>query len=304
MPRIRLIGLVALLAVIPVAARAVSPRDALVVTPAWLAQHLHDANLIVLHAGDKAEYDARHVPGARFVALDDIALTDREGKGDGLSLQVPAAEDLRMRLMALGISDGSRIVVYPTARSLTSATRILFTLDYAGLGDRASLLDGGLDGWVKSGHEVTTDVPAPRKGMLAPLKIRPEVVDADYVRAHLQAPKVAIVDARAPAFFDGTQTGNTLGRPHATGHIPGAHNVPYTQVVDAQGNLKPAEELAALFHQAGVQEGDTIVGYCHIGQQASAMIFAARTLGFAVLLYDGSFEDWSRRPGYAVEIKK
>jgi thiosulfate/3-mercaptopyruvate sulfurtransferase len=281
---------------------AASPRDALVVSAAWLAQHLSDPNLVVLQAGDKAEYDARHVPGARYVTLDDVSVSDHEFKGDGLMLQMPAVSDLHDRLVKLGISDTSRIIVY-TQKSFTTATRVLFTLDYAGLGDRVSLLDGGLDAWAKDGRPVSKDVPAPKPGALAPLKVKPEVVDAAYVFAHLKTPHVVIIDARAPAFYDGVQTGNSMGHPHRTGHIAGAVNVPYTQVTNDQAQLKSPEELAALFAKAGAHEGDTIIGYCHIGQQASAMLFAARTLGYAVQLYDGSFEDWSTHTDYPVEKK-
>ena len=63
----------------------------------------------------------------------------------------------------------------------------------------------------------------------------------------------------------------------------------------ADVQLKPADEIAAVFTEAGVRPGDTVIGYCHIGQQATAMLLAARTLGYRVVLYDGSFEDWSRR---------
>jgi thiosulfate/3-mercaptopyruvate sulfurtransferase len=282
---------------------AASPRDTLVVSAVWLARHLSDPNLVVLHAGDKAEYDARHVPGARYVTLDDVAVSDHDLKGDGLMLQMPAVNDLHDRLVKLGISDTSRIIVYYAPKTFTAATRVLFTLDYAGLGDRVSLLDGGLDGWAKDGRPVTKDVPPAKAGTLAPLQVKAEIVDAAYVRAHLKTPHVAVVDARAPAFYDGVQTGNTMGRPHRAGHIPGAVNVPFSQVTDEQAQLKSPEELAALFSKAGVQEGDTIIGYCHIGQQASAMLFAARTLGYTVQLYDGSFEDWSAHSDYPVEKK-
>jgi thiosulfate/3-mercaptopyruvate sulfurtransferase len=299
--RSRLAILSALVACSVLSLPAASPRDTLVVSTAWLAQHLSDASLVVLHAGDKPEYDARHVPGARFVALDDVAVSDHDGRGDGLMLQMPPADDLRTRLAALGISNNSRVIVYHTAKSFSSATRVLFTLDYAGLGGAASLLDGGLEAWARDGRPVSKDVPAPRIGTLTPLTITPEIVDAKYVLAHLKTPKVAIVDARTPAFYSGAQTGNSMGRPHRIGHISGAHNVPHTQVTDDQGRLKSPEELAALFAAAGVEPGDTIIGYCHIGQQASAMIFAARTLGFTVLLYDGSFEDWSTHADYPVD---
>ena len=85
-----------------------------------------------------------------------------------------------------------------------------------------------------------------------------------------------------------------------TVHIAGAKSIPFTEITDRTLRLKSRDELAALFRQAGIKQGDTIVGYCHIGQQATGMLFAARTLGHKVLLYDGSFEDWSARDG-AVE---
>lgn len=298
-----LVGCAVLVMAAGAAASAAAPRDTLVVSAAWLAQHLSDPNLVVLHAGDKAEYDARHVPGARYVTLDDVSVSDHEMKGDGLMLQMPAVSDLHERLVKLGISDTSRIVVYYAPKTFTTATRVLFTLDYAGLGDRVSLLDGGLDAWAKDGRPVTTDVPSPKSGTLSPLKVKAEIVDAPYVLAHLKTPHVAVVDARAPAFYAGTQTGNTMGRPHRAGHIPGAVNVPFSQVTGDDARLKSPEELQALFSNAGVQQGDTIIGYCHIGQQASAMLFAARTLGYTVQLYDGSFEDWSAHADYPVEKK-
>jgi thiosulfate/3-mercaptopyruvate sulfurtransferase len=79
------------------------------------------------------------------------------------------------------------------------------------------------------------------------------------------------------------------------GHIPGARSVPFDEVVNDSNVFKSATELSDLFRSAGVKTGDTVIGYCHIGQQATAMLFAARSIGFPVLLYDGSFEDWAKR---------
>ena len=81
----------------------------------------------------------------------------------------------------------------------------------------------------------------------------------------------------------------------------GAHSVPYTEITNEQLLLRSPEELAALFAKAGVKPDDTVIGYCHIGQQTTAMLFAARTLGHRVLLYDGSFEDWSRHTQFPVD---
>jgi thiosulfate/3-mercaptopyruvate sulfurtransferase len=276
-----------------------TPRESLVLSAAWLATHLSDPNLVLLHVGDKAEYEARHLPGARFVAMQDISVSDRSGKG--LTLEMPAPDDLRRRLATLGISDTSRVIVYYGKDRVSPATRVLFTLDYAGLGDRTALLDGGMDAWVRAGHEVTAEVPEPREGSLAPLKIRPIVVDAEYVRSHLTTAGFAIVDARSAALYNGVETGGSKDQPHRTGHIAGARSVPFSEITDDKLRLRPADELSAVFAKAGVKPGDTIIGYCHVGQQATAMLFAARTLGHPVLLYDGSFEDWSRHLDYPVD---
>ena len=279
---------------------AASPRDNLLVSTAWLAQHLKDPGLVLLHVGDKAEYDASHIPGARYVSLKDISVSG-PAPGEGLTLEMPSADVLREKLAALGISDDSRVVVYFGKDWLSPSTRVIFTLDYAGLGDHASLLDGGQPAWMRDGQPVTAAVPDARPGALSPLKIRPLVVSGEFVREHLKVKGHAIVDARDAAFYDGTQSGGRRPDAPKFGHIPGALSVPFSDLADDRVVLRSAEELQARFSKAGVKEGDTIIGYCHIGQQATAMLFAARTLGLKVLLYDGSFEDWTKHPDYPLE---
>ena len=279
---------------------AKSPRESMVVTTSWLAAHIKDPNLVLLHVGDKDEYAAKHIPGARFVSLSDIAVSDRSATGLILEMP-PTAEDLRGRLAKLGISDDSRIVVYYGKDWVSPTTRVIFTLDYAGLGDRAVLLDGGMGAWVRDGYAVTDVVPAERIGKLAPFEIRKTVVDAAYVRANMNKPGIALVDGRAAVFYDGVDTGGMKEQPHRTGHITGAGNFPFTEVTDDNLMLRSPEELRALLTRAGVKPGDMILGYCHIGQQMTAVIFAARTLGHKAVLYDGSMQDWSRRADYPVE---
>lgn len=279
---------------------AKSPREALVVTTAWLAAHINDPNLVLLHVGDPDEYKAKHLPGARFVMLSDIAVSDRSATGLILEMP-PTAEDLRGRLAKLGISNDSRIVVYYGKDWVSPTTRVIFTLDYAGLGDRAVLLDGGMDAWVRDGHDVTATVPPPRTGKLAPLKIHKTIVDAEFVRANKDKPGVALVDGRAAAFYDGVDTGGMADQKHRTGHIAGAGNFPFTEITDDDLMLRSPEELRALLTKAGVQPGDTILGYCHIGQQMTAVLFVGRTLGHKVLLYDGSMQDWSRHKDFPVD---
>ena len=273
-------------------------RNALVVTPAWLAQHLSDPNLVLLHVGDKEGYEAAHIPGARFVQMSDVSVSDHTDKG--LMLEMPPADDLRQRLEALGISDDSRVVVYYGKDWISPSTRIVFTLDYAGLGARSSLLDGGMDAWIASGGAVTKDAPAAKSGKLSALKTKPIVVDAAYVKSHVGAKGFAVVDARDAEFYTGTKTGGDHGGKQRTGHIHGAASLPFTDPYD-NVTLKSPADLEALFTKAGVKPGDTVIGYCHIGQQATAMLFAARTLGHPVLLYDGSYQDWSRHTDYPVD---
>jgi thiosulfate/3-mercaptopyruvate sulfurtransferase len=291
--------LLALVLLGAVSSFAKDSRESLVVDTSWLAKHLADPNLVLLHVGDKAEYEAAHIPGARYVSLADIATTDHSEKG--LILEMPPPEDLRARLEKLGISDGSRVVVYYGKDWVSPTTRVIFTLDYAGLGDRAVLLDGGMDAWKRDGHAVTAEVVAARTGKLAPLKTKKMIVDAAFVKESLGRKDIRVVDGRAAVYFDGVETGGRKEQPHRTGHLPGAGNFPFTEVADDNMMLRSPAELRALLARAGVKPGDTVLGYCHIGQQVTAVLFAARTLGHKVLLYDGAMQDWSRHEGYPVE---
>ena len=270
-------------------------RDSLLVSTSWLAAHYRDPDVVLLHIGDPAAYAKSHIPGAKFVPASEMSVSDHSDHG--LMLEMPSAQSLRDSLAALGISDNSTIVVYFAKDWVTPSTRVVFTLDYAGLGARTRLLDGGMDAWIHDGHEVTDAVTPAHTGRLSALKIEPIVVTADYVRAHLGKPSVSVVDGRASSFYDGVQTPNG----QRTGHIAGAKSVPFTEITDDALHLKSADALAALFTRAGVAPGDTVIGYCHIGQQATGMLFAARLTGHPVLLYDGSFQDWSRHADFPVD---
>ena len=291
---------------VPVRARGQDKdvRSKILISTDWLAKHLNDRNLVLLHVGEKAEYDREHLPGARFVRLDDIADSDHEKPG-ALMLQMPSSESLREKLARLGISDDSRVIVYYGNDWVTPATRVIFTLDYAGLGNQSSLLDGGMQQWKRENRALTSTVPEATKGSLSALKIRPIVVDADFVKANIGKGGVSIVDGRAASFYDGVQAGQGMhGEKQRAGHVASAKSVPFTEITNDKLLIKSPAELAAVFAKAGVKPGDTIVGYCHIGQQATGMLFAARSLGYKVLLYDGSFEDWSARKDYPVETAR
>jgi len=277
----------------PAMAQGASARDKMLVTADWLKAHAGDANLVLLHVGALADYDAGHIAGARPLPMDGLSAGMR-GQ-DELTLEMLPADELRKQLEALGIDDKSRVVVYFGTGMIPAATRVVFTLQNAGFGDRVSLLDGGLPEWKRAAYPVTTDAPVVKPGKLSPLKQQQRVVDAAFVQQHLKAPRYKVIDARASMFYDGVQSGGGASDNQPKGHIPGALSVPFTAVTGTDLKLKPAAELAAAFKTAGVQSGDKLMVYCHVGWQGTAVVFAAQTLGIDAVLYDGSFQDWSRR---------
>ncbi|MES2298958.1 MAG: rhodanese-like domain-containing protein [Pseudomonadota bacterium] len=286
-----------LFAAIPPALADTSPAHLdMSVNAQWLAAHLADPDLVILHLGNKDDYEKRHIPGARLVKLSDIAV-DR----DELTLQLPTAPELKQRLGALGIGNASKVVVYFGKDWVSPATRVIFTLYAAGLGDKVALLDGGMDEWSRAGNRVTNEKSATASSAGPDVHLREAVVDASFVRAHARAPGYVLVDARAPVYYDGVEPSGDM-RKMQKGHIPGAVNIPYTSIVGLDNKLKPHAQLEALFRDAGITADTHLVVYCHIGQQATAILFAARSIGINAVLYDGSFEDWTWHDG-AVEAR-
>jgi thiosulfate/3-mercaptopyruvate sulfurtransferase len=277
-------------------------RADLLVTSDWLATQLQNPKLVLLHVGEKPEYDAGHIPGARFLELRDIS-SPMTMDTTMLALEMQSPDHLRQSLEQLGISDDSRVVIYYGNDWVSPSTRALLTLQYAGLGSRASILDGGLPEWKKGNHPVTAAVPAaPKRGTIASRPVTPIVVDADFVKAHIRTPGFTIVDARNTIFYDGpiqpasgTMANGQPRRPIVPNHLPGAVNIVFESVFDDTNHLLPDARLRELFSAAGVEPNDTIIAYCHVGQQATALLFAAEALGYNIKLYDGSFQDWEKR---------
>ncbi len=294
-----LIALLAITTALP-AQDSGTPRDRLVVSTAWLANHLHDKDLVLLQVGDSSTYLQAHIPGARLVTLEEVSagMSGPMDMDHKLMLEMLPPDVLQARLEALGVSDRSHVIVYVAKDRISATTRVLYTLAYAGIGASSALLDGGLPAWQAEGRPVEHGPPTPVAVATMTAHAEPWlIVTADWVQTHGTAPGIALLDAREASFYNGTEKDDGPRR----GHIPGAKSLPFEELFDATQRLLSPDALRARFAQAGVQPGDTVVAYCHIGQRATAVLFAARTLGYPVRLYDGSFQEWGRRTDLPVD---
>jgi thiosulfate/3-mercaptopyruvate sulfurtransferase len=283
-------------------ARASSTDPEVVVSAEWLRAHASDPNLVIIAVdmpsmGELPEgYTSGHIPGARVLDFHSIA----SGMGDRsqLSSELVSPDSLRSIFESLGISNDSHIVVYSSARQPVLVTRTFFTLDYIGLGEHLSVLDGGLDAWKAAGGAL--EKGAPRSYTRGLLRTNPRMdvlASGPWLRQHLSDPSFALIDARAPEFYTGEKLGHAAS---GVGHIPSARNLYFATLVDDKGFFKPTAEARAMFANAGATASKPLVVYCHIGQTATVVYLEARRLGIPVKLYDGSFEDWSKHSEYPV----
>ena len=259
-----------------------------------LATQLKDPNLVILHVGNQQDFAAGHLPGARLVTLADISVTGLMANGERtLRLEMPPIDILHAALLKLGIANASKVVIYAANDSVQSATRVWFTFDYVSL--PASLLDGGLAAWKAKELTVSAEPTSFAASTALKLTPRPElIVDAAWLNAHRTDAGLVILDARLPEFY----TGENSGQMPRAGHIAGAWNLPFPNLLTPAKQFIPRKQLAE-----HLGNGSTLVTYCHIGQQATVLYFAARLTGKNVKLYDGSFQDWSSRPDLPVATK-
>lgn len=259
----------------------------------WLAQHLKDPDLRILDASwympqsgrdAQAEFEAGHIPGARFFDIDDIS--DHRSE---LPHMAPPIEKFMSRMREMGVGDGHQIVVYDGA-GLFSAARVWWLFRLMGKTDIA-VLDGGLPKWVAEEREVEDLPPIVRDRHMTVQRQAHLTKDVTQVAAAAKLGDYTIVDARSAARFRGEEEEPRPGL--RSGRIPNSVNVPYPNVLNADGTMKSVDALKPIFEEAGVDLGKPAITTCGSGVTAAILSLALERIGHRRhALYDGSWAEW------------
>lgn len=278
-------------------ARAMTPSPAddpkTLVSTDWLARHLKDPDLRVLDAtwfmpamgrDARAEYDAGHIPGARFFDIDEIS----DQRSD-LPHMAPPVEKFMSRLRAMGVGDGHQVVVYDGS-GLFSAARVWWTFRLMGKTDVA-VLDGGFPKWKAEGRETEDLPPVVRDRHMTVSRQAGLVKDVTQVAHAAKLGLAEVLDARSPARFAGAEPEPRPGL--RAGHIPGSKNIPFGTLLNEDGTMKDPAALRATFEAAGVDLSQPAITSCGSGITAAVLALALERIGHRDwALYDGSWAEW------------
>ncbi len=259
----------------------------------WLAKHLKDPDLRILDGScflpsagrdGRAEYDAAHIPGARFFDIDDIS--DHRSE---LPHMAPPTEKFMSRLRKLGVGDGHQVVVYD-GMGLFSAARVWWLFRLMGQ-DNIAVLDGGFPKWQAEGRAIEDMPPIIRDRHMTVRRQNHMIKDVTQVSAASKLQDYEILDARSAGRFAGTEPEPREGL--RGGHIPGAKNVPYTDLLNGDATMKSPDDLRAVFEAAGVDMGKPVITSCGSGLTATVINLALERIGKTDhALYDGSWTEW------------
>jgi thiosulfate/3-mercaptopyruvate sulfurtransferase len=273
------------------------PKDDPLVSTDWLAERLGSPEVQVVDASwhmpaenrsGRAEHAEVHIPGAVFFDIDQIA--DRTSD---LPHMLPTPEMFAKAAGELGLKREAEIVVYD-ALGVFSAPRAWWTLRTMGF-PKVRVLDGGLKKWRAEGRPVEVGAVTPGATTVAE-RFDPALVrNADDVRGIVARGGAQLVDARSGPRFRGEAPEPRAGL--RSGHMPGAKNLPFGELIRADGTMRPAGEIRAAFEGAGVDLGSPIVTTCGSGVSASLLALALARIGREdVAVYDGSWTEWGGLP--------
>ncbi|MBP6940800.1 MAG: sulfurtransferase [Syntrophorhabdaceae bacterium] len=259
------------------------------VSASWLNENLGKPNVLVLDIRKVEDYRAGHIPGA-------LSLTYAAWRtmGEALDCQLPYRDELTDTICSSGISAETYVVIVgntDTFRQLVNATRVAWTLKYAGV-KRPAILDGGYKKWLEKNYPVTKEWVKRPKSRYKCKWNENVLATKGYVTSHFK--ELAIVDTRTEKLFKGEVSDPMLKR---KGHIPGAINLPFSLVFHKDGTFTSPDVLRYIaLHSVGDDPGKRIVVLCCNGQFASSWWFAfSEILGYRdVRIYDGSMEEWCR----------